>query len=138
MESKKPYYSIGQVAEYLELPQSVLRYWETVFDALQPAKSPGGSRRYSDQDLKILNDIKHLLYDRGFTIRGANKILNQKYHIKAQKGKADSTDKLKQEGVGSGSSVKKEESSAALNSVNQQVIKKIISELKEIVKDLER
>ncbi len=65
-------YSIGQVAAHTELPQSVLRYWETVFPRLEPMKSPGGSRQYSDSDIAIIQRIKELLYENGFTIKGAN------------------------------------------------------------------
>ncbi len=77
MPSKKTYkdrltYSIGQVAAHTSLPQSVLRYWETVFPHLNPAKSPGGSRQYSDTDISIIQRIKELLYENGFTIKGAN------------------------------------------------------------------
>jgi len=69
-------YSIGYVSKYLRLPQSVLRYWETVFDVLNPEKSPGGTRKYNEQDIEIVKQIKHLLYDEKFTIAGANKYLN--------------------------------------------------------------
>jgi DNA-binding transcriptional MerR regulator len=65
-------YSIGQVAAHTELPQSVLRYWETVFTRLNPLKSPGGSRQYSDADIAIIQRIKELLYEKGFKIKGAN------------------------------------------------------------------
>ncbi len=129
---EKPYYSIGQVAEYFDLPQSVLRYWETVFDALQPEKSPGGSRRYNDHDLKIISEIKHLLYQRGFTIKGANNLLNQKYHIQ----KVETPVKIKK--------AKKNEPYVQKDvkipkSQNQrQVLQKVINELKAIVKELEK
>jgi len=65
-------YSIGQVASHVNLPQSVLRYWETVFPLLNPVKSAGGSRQYSDADVTIVIRIKELLYEQGFTIKGAN------------------------------------------------------------------
>jgi len=65
-------YSIGQVSAHTDLPQSVLRYWETVFPLLQPAKSSGGSRQYSDADIIVIQKIKELLYEKGFTIKGAN------------------------------------------------------------------
>ena len=65
-------YSIGQVASHVNLPQSVLRYWETVFPLLNPIKSAGGSRQYSDADVTIILRIKELLYEKGFTIKGAN------------------------------------------------------------------
>ena len=138
METKKPYYSIGQVAEYLELPQSVLRYWETVFDALNPAKSPGGSRRYSDLDLKILNDIKHLLYDRGFTIRGANKILNQKYHVEQLRERQNMNRQNMETSADKVISREKTKTSSAKDEINQKLLKQIIAELKEIVKVIEK
>ncbi len=77
MDQQKLFYSIGQVSRYVDLPQSVLRYWETVFDRLQPQKSPGGSRQYTSEDIEIILTIKNLLYDQGFTIKGANQKLNQ-------------------------------------------------------------
>ncbi len=76
-KSGKLTYSIGQVSDYTDLPQSVLRYWETVFSKLNPAKSPGGSRKYSDEDVVIIQRIQDLLYIRGYTIKGANMELNK-------------------------------------------------------------
>ncbi len=136
MSEKGPFYTIGQVAEYFDLPQSVLRYWETVFDALSPMKSPGGSRRYSDRDLKIISEIKHLLYQRGFTIKGANKLLNQKYHIQPISENIESSAKPKR----ATSMQKKEQHPPAQKKETSQnaVLKKIILELKEIVRELEQ
>ena len=79
MVLKISYLTIGQMAELVDLPQSVLRYWESVFDQLNPAKSPGGNRRYTEKDIEIIQRIKKLLYDQRFTIKGANKILNDEY-----------------------------------------------------------
>ncbi|MBN2426103.1 MAG: MerR family transcriptional regulator [Calditrichaceae bacterium] len=78
------YLTIGQMAELVDLPQSVLRYWESVFDQLNPAKSPGGNRRYAEKDIEIVQRIKKLLYDQGFTIKGANKIINDEYGNKEE------------------------------------------------------
>ena len=72
-------YSIGQVARHTDLPQSVLRYWETVFTKLDPAKTSGGSRQYSDDDVAVILRIKELLYDNGFTIKGANLQLDKDF-----------------------------------------------------------
>ena len=77
-------YSIGQVAAHTNLPQSVLRYWETVFPLLNPLKSPGGSRQYSDTDITIIQRIKELLYDNGFTIKGANIQLEKDLNTSAE------------------------------------------------------
>jgi len=65
------YFSIGRVSKIVELPQSVLRYWETVFEALQPMKSDGGTRRYTQDDIDLILEIKNLLYKKKFTIAGA-------------------------------------------------------------------
>ena len=72
---EKVKYSIGQVSELLGLRQSVLRYWEMVFPGLNPEKTAGGTRRYSHEDIDLLRLIKTLLYDRGFTIKGARAYL---------------------------------------------------------------
>lgn len=69
-------YSIGYVSKFTKLPQSVLRYWETVIDVFNPFKTPGGTRKYSDKDIELVLKIKELLYDRKFTIAGANNYLN--------------------------------------------------------------
>ncbi len=75
MKAERIDLTIGQVADYVDLPQSVLRYWETVFDRLNPKKTEGGSRRYNAEDIEIIIQIKELLYEKGFTIKGANKYL---------------------------------------------------------------
>jgi len=80
MENKKIYHSIGQVSNFLDLPQSVLRYWETVFKRLTPHKSPGGNRLYSDADVKLIKRIKELLYEKKFTIKGANAQLERDFN----------------------------------------------------------
>ena len=81
MNLKKIRYSIGQAADSADLPQSVLRYWETVFDSLNPLKSPGGNRQYSEKDIELIFKIKELLYVKGFTIKGANALLNEEENI---------------------------------------------------------
>jgi len=73
------YYTIGQVSKISGLPQSVLRYWETVFESLNPPKSDGGTRQYTENDVEIVLEIKKLLYDEGYTIKGANKHIKGKY-----------------------------------------------------------
>lgn len=77
MKFSRLYYTIGQVSKISGLPQSVLRYWETVFSALNPPKSEGGTRQYREFDVELILEIKRLLYDEGFTIKGANKYINK-------------------------------------------------------------
>ena len=72
---KKLYYSISEVSEITELKQYVLRYWETEFSQLKPSKNRAGNRIYRSHDIDLLMEIKSLLYDRKFTIKGAQQYL---------------------------------------------------------------
>ena len=72
---KKLYYSISEVSEITELKQYVLRYWETEFSQLKPSKNRAGNRIYRAHDIDLLMEIKSLLYDRKFTIKGAQQYL---------------------------------------------------------------
>lgn len=72
---KKLYYSIGEVAELTQLKPYVLRYWETEFPSLRPAKNRAGNRTYRDQDIELLFQIKDLLYNQKYTIEGARQQL---------------------------------------------------------------
>ena len=74
---KKLYYSISEVSEITGLKQYVLRYWETEFSQLKPNKNQAGNRIYRSHDIDIILDIKSLLYDRKFTIKGAQQHLKQ-------------------------------------------------------------
>ena len=74
---KKLYYSISEVSEITELKQYVLRYWETEFSQLKPNKNRAGNRIYRSHDIDLLMEIKSLLYDRKFTIKGAQQYLKR-------------------------------------------------------------
>jgi DNA-binding transcriptional MerR regulator len=71
----KLYFKIGEVSELLGVEPYVLRYWETEFPALSPKKSGTGHRLYRRKDVELLLRIKHLLYERRFTIEGARQSL---------------------------------------------------------------
>ena len=77
-EVKKLYYSIGEVSEITGLKQYVLRYWESEFSQLNPSKNSAGNRNYRKSDIDLINEIKDLLYDRRFTIKGAKQHLKDK------------------------------------------------------------
>ncbi|MBI45849.1 MAG: transcriptional regulator [Candidatus Marinimicrobia bacterium] len=81
---KKLYYSIGDVSQMTGLKQYVLRYWETEFSILNPAKNRAGNRTYKDEDIKIIRHIKELLYAKKFTIRGAKQYLEEYYSNKSE------------------------------------------------------
>jgi DNA-binding transcriptional MerR regulator len=70
-------YRIGEVSRLSDLKPFVLRYWETEFPMLEPVKSPSGHRMYRQQDVDMVFKIKRLLYDEGFTIAGARRLLRE-------------------------------------------------------------
>jgi DNA-binding transcriptional MerR regulator len=70
--------AISEAAEELDLPQHVLRFWETRFSTIKPLKRGGGRRYYRPEDVLLLKGIRHLLYDQGFTIKGVQRILKEK------------------------------------------------------------
>jgi DNA-binding transcriptional MerR regulator len=74
-KSPDAFRTISEVAEDLDLPQHVLRFWETRFTQIKPMKRGGGRRYYRPQDVDLLKGIRHLLYDQGYTIKGVQKLL---------------------------------------------------------------
>ena len=74
-KSPDAFRTISEVAEELSLPQHVLRFWETRFSQIKPMKRAGGRRYYRPDDFDLLQGIKHLLYDQGYTIKGVQKLL---------------------------------------------------------------
>jgi DNA-binding transcriptional MerR regulator len=75
--------TISEASEMLDVPQHVLRFWETKFNQIKPLKRNGGRRFYRPQDLDILQQIKHLLYAQGYTIKGAKKAIDDFAHAKS-------------------------------------------------------
>ncbi|MEO7221863.1 MAG: MerR family transcriptional regulator [Devosia sp.] len=74
-KSPDAFRTISEAADELDLPQHVLRFWETRFSTIKPLKRGGGRRSYRPEDVLLLKGIRHLLYDQGFTIKGVQKIL---------------------------------------------------------------
>ena len=69
--------TISEVAEQLDVPQHVLRFWESRFREIRPMKRGGGRRYYRPDDLDLLRGIRHLLYGEGYTIRGVQRLLRE-------------------------------------------------------------
>lgn len=69
--------TISEVADELEVPKHVLRFWEAKFSQLKPMKRGGGRRYYRPEDVALLRGIRFLLYNDGYTIRGVQKILRE-------------------------------------------------------------
>jgi len=74
-KSPDAFRTISEVALALDVPQHVLRFWESKFSQIKPLKRGGGRRYYRPEDVKLLLAIRRLLYDDGYTIKGVQKIL---------------------------------------------------------------
>ena len=76
-KSAEAFRTISEVAEELNVPKHVLRFWELKFTQVRPMKRGGGRRYYRPEDVELLNGIRALLHDDGFTIKGVQKILRE-------------------------------------------------------------
>lgn len=76
-KSAQAFRTISEVSGALDLPQHVLRFWETRFPAVKPLKRGGGRRYYRPEDVALLEQIRGLLYDDGYTIKGVQKLLRE-------------------------------------------------------------
>ena len=77
-KSQTAFRTIAEVAVELNLPQHVLRFWESKFTQIRPLKRGGGRRYYRPEDVEVLRRIRSLLYQEGYTIKGAQKLLGQR------------------------------------------------------------
>jgi DNA-binding transcriptional MerR regulator len=76
-KSPEAFRTISEVADDLDVPQHVLRFWESKFNQVRPLKRGGGRRYYRPEDVDLLRGIRHLLYIDGFTIKGVQKLLKE-------------------------------------------------------------
>ena len=77
------YKTISEVSKLIDVPSHVLRFWETKFSQVKPVKRSGGRRYYRSEDIQLLSFVRELLYDDGYTIKGAQRVL--KSHLKKAK-----------------------------------------------------
>ena len=77
-KSAEAFRTISEVAGELEVPQHVLRFWETKFPQVRPLKRGGGRRYYRPEDVQLLRQIRGLLYDQGYTIKGVQRLLKDR------------------------------------------------------------
>ena len=77
-KSETAFRTISEVAEELDVAQHVLRFWESKFAQVRPLKRGGGRRYYRPEDVGVLKEIRTLLYDQGYTIKGAQKLLRER------------------------------------------------------------
>ena len=88
-EVKKLYYSIGEISQKTGLKQYVLRYWETEFSHIKPSKNRAGNRIYKESDYDNIRELKDLLHNKKFTIKGAKQYLKDR---EAKASRSSNTD----------------------------------------------
>ena len=94
-KSSKIYYSISEVSDLTGIKPYVLRFWEKEFPVLKPKKNRAGNRSYQLKDIDTVNQIKHLLYDDGYTIEGARSKLKDFKQNKKEGSKQKENIRLK-------------------------------------------
>lgn len=88
-KSESAFRTISEVADELDVPQHVLRFWESKFPQVKPLKRGGGRRYYRPEDVALLRRIRDLLYSEGYTIKGVQKLLREGGHKEPGATKAD-------------------------------------------------
>ena len=118
-KSSRAFRTIGEVASELDVPQHVLRFWETKFSQISPVKRRGARRYYRPKDIDLLLKIRKLLYDDGYTIKGVQKLFERrvKNELKLTDSNGIQTQKVSKN-----------------NSIDASIFKEIISELEELRK----
>ncbi|EAT59127.1 MerR family transcriptional regulator [Chlorobium sp. BLA1] len=92
-DSRKNYYSIGEVSKIAGIPSYLLRYWESFFTELAPARDTRGNRRYTNRDIAMVLNIKELVYEKGYRLGKASEIV--KGVLKDSEGDHKTTEILK-------------------------------------------
>jgi len=112
----KLFFKIGEVCEITETQPYVLRYWESEFPALAPAKNSSGQRIYRRRDIETVLRIKQLLYEEGFTIAGAKKRLEQE-----QAERPDTSTARVEAGANGSGAIVEEQGRGVLREVREQL-----------------
>ncbi|MBD8064990.1 MerR family transcriptional regulator [Devosia sp. PTR5] len=145
-KSPDAFRTISEAAEELDLPQHVLRFWETRFSTIKPLKRGGGRRYYRPEDVMLLRGIRHLLYDQGFTIKGVQRIIKEqgpRYVIAVGEGKGlDEILPMIEQAENAGDEAELEEAemtaSPALDEEDRHRLSEVLRELLECKRILER
>ena len=90
-------FTIGEVSVSTGVKSYILRYWEKEFPFLQPVKNKAGHRLYSERDIQIVKSIRELLYEKGYSISGAKKVLIESLLGKKRENLGSSIDEIKRE-----------------------------------------
>jgi DNA-binding transcriptional MerR regulator len=139
--SEQKNYSIGEVSRLLNVKEHTIRFWESKFPHLKPRKSETGRRVFYLDDIKILQKIKKLLYEDGFTIKGAMKELEsegQKVQVETGPGARDEEIRKRTESVGATNknAIMKEKSSSEslYRKVNKEILFRIYNEVEDLIR----
>src|SRR5260221_2258685 len=135
MDKKIPnklFFKIGEVCEITDTQPYVLRYWESEFPALAPAKNSSGQRIYRRRDIETVLRIKQLLYDEGFTIAGAKKRLEMEMAGKAE------TPQSQAAAAAAGSQTPAPPPDGATDDCNRSALNEVQNTLREILTLLDR
>jgi DNA-binding transcriptional MerR regulator len=126
-KSAAAFRTISEVATALDVPQHVLRFWETRFSQIKPLKRGGGRRYYRPEDVALLQEIRRLLYNEGYTIKGVQRLLREGGALKTVRGASVSA-VATAENAAPGQSAAK----AALPDAAQIAIRAAIAELESV------
>ena len=138
MVQKAPgaYQTISEVSAQLDVPAHVLRFWESKFTALKPMKRSGGRRYYRAEDIQLLQTIKTLLYDEGYTIKGAQNSLKKRSpaepssaQVSASQAAPQTTPQIPPQAAGSGAPNASLEQAEALLKQAEEKMSKLLSQL---------
>ena len=96
-EIEKLYYSIGEVSEMFNVAPSLIRFWESEFEIIQPKKNRKGNRQFTKEDIDNVRTIYHLVKEKGFTLQGAKEMLkNDTQSVKDKMEMLDSLRRVRQ------------------------------------------
>ena len=96
-EIEKLYYSIGEVSEMFSVAPSLIRFWESEFELIQPKKNRKGNRQFTKEDIDSVRTIYHLVKEKGFTLQGAKEMLrNDSQSVKDKMEMLDSLRRVRQ------------------------------------------
>lgn len=139
-KSPDAFRTISEVSDELDLPQHVLRFWETKFSQIQPLKRRGGRRYYRPDDLDLLRGIQDLLHVQGYTIKGVQKLIKES-GVKALVTRAQSFDgdarpasanALSPDTNPGASTPKREQAATGLERAQREEIGGVIDDLKQL------
>ncbi len=132
-KSKEAFRTISEAAGELDVPQHVLRFWETRFTQIKPMKRAGNRRYYRPEDVKLLEVIRHHLYDDGYTIKGVQKLLKEKGVRSVLADWSDSNEALETVAVSAPKPAAAEPVTAqpsGVSATDAEIIRKVLGELK--------